>query len=346
MKVTSEDIATVIATMTGIPVSRLVKDDVTALKNIEKRISQYIIGQEEAISSISKAIRRNRAGIANPNRPIGSFLFLGPSGVGKTELVKVLAKEVFGREDALIKIDMSEFMERHNVSRLLGATPGYVGYEEGGQLTEMVHKKPYSVVLFDEIEKAHPEVFNILLQVLEDGYITDSKGRKVDFRNTIIVMTSNEGSERFTNKAMKIGFNLAEEDVKKEEREFDEVKEDVLKELHDLFRPEFLNRIDKIIVFRPLTKSDIQQIVELEIARLQERLRFKKISIQLDKKAIDVLTYKSYHPEHGARAVRKVVQEMVEDVLTEKMIDMEIGEGDSVKVTVRGKEEFVFRKIG
>jgi ATP-dependent Clp protease ATP-binding subunit ClpC len=346
MKVTSEDIATVIATTTGVPVSRLVKDDVTALKNVEKRLSQYIIGQEEAISSISKAIRRNRAGISNPNRPIGSFLFLGPSGVGKTELVKVLAKEVFGREDALIKIDMSEFMERHNVSRLLGATPGYVGYDEGGQLTEMVHKKPYSVVLFDEIEKAHPEVFNILLQVLEDGYITDSKGRKVDFRNTIIVMTSNEGSGRFTDKAMKIGFDLSEEDLKKEEKEFDQVKEDVLKELHDLFRPEFLNRIDKVVVFRPLTKNDIKQIVELEITRLQERLSLKKISISIDKKAIDVLTQRSYNPEHGARAVRKIVQEMVEDTLTEKIMDMELHEGDTIKISlaIGKKDQLLFQK--
>lgn len=338
IQLTEEDIANIISQSTGVPVARLVKDEVNALRNLEKRLSQYIIGQEEAISSISKAIRRSRAGVANPNRPIGSFLFLGPSGVGKTELVKVLTREVYGRDDALIKIDMSEFMERHNVSRLLGATPGYVGYEEGGQLTEMVHSKPYSVVLFDEIEKAHPEVFNILLQILEDGYITDSKGRKVDFRNTIVIMTSNEGAEKFMNKAMKIGFDLTAEDIKKEEKEFEGVKDDVLKELQELFRPEFLNRIDKIVFFRPLTREDIEKIVELEIGYLRERLNIRKITIQYVPKVLNFLTERSYDPAHGARAVRRTVQEFIEDALTDKLLHGQIKEGDTVEVT-KGKKD-------
>ncbi len=345
LKVTEDDIASIVASMTGVPLTKLVKNEIHSLKNLEKMLSEHIIGQTEAITSVAKAIRRNRAGISNPNRPIGSFLFLGPSGVGKTELVKVLAKEVFGKEDALVKIDMSEFMERHNVSRLLGATPGYVGYEEGGQLTEMVHKKPYSVVLFDEIEKAHPEVFNVLLQVLEDGYITDSKGRKVDFRNTIVVMTSNYAADKFTDKAKLIGFDLTREEIKREEEEFDRVKTEVTKELHQLFRPEFLNRIDKIVVFRPLTKVDIKQIVELEVARLQERLSAKHISITPDLKAIEFLALKSYNPEHGARAVRKTVQELVEDHLTERIIDGKIQDGDSFKVTKGKKEELSFTSL-
>lgn len=344
IKVTEEDIAHVISDMTGVPASKLIKSEIHSLTKLEGQLSSHIIGQQEAIVSIAKAIRRNRAGIGNPHRPIGTFLFLGPTGVGKTSLVKVLAKEVYGREDALIKIDMSEFMERHNVSRLVGATAGYVGYEEGGQLTEMVHKKPYSVVLFDEIEKAHPEVFNMLLQIMEDGYLTDAKGRKVDFRNTIIIMTSNQGAEKFTAQATNIGFNLTKSDLKREEHNFDLLKTDVISGLKDLFRPEFLNRIDHIVVFRPLNKEDIMTIAELEIVNLQKRLlESRKIHLTVDKKAIELLAHKAYEPEQGARGVRKIVQHLIEDPLTERFLEGTINDGDAVKVKKNAKkEELVF----
>lgn len=344
IQVSEEDIAHVIAEMTGVPVSKLVKTEIHSLTKLEEQLSSHIIGQHEAITAIAKAIRRNRAGISNPQRPIGSFLFLGPTGVGKTSLVKILAKEVYGREDALIKIDMSEFMERHNVSRLVGATAGYVGYEEGGQLTEMVHKKPYSVVLFDEVEKAHPEVFNMLLQIMEDGYLTDAKGRKVDFKNTIIIMTSNQGAEKFTAQAGHIGFNLTKSDLKREEHNFDLLKTDVIGGLKDLFRPEFLNRIDHIVVFRPLNREDIMGIAELEIVNLQKRLlESRKIHLTIDKKAIEFLAHKAYEPEQGGRGVRRVVQKFVEDPLTEKFLAGTMNDGDTIKVKKNAKkEELIF----
>ncbi len=344
IQVTEEDIAKVISDMTGVPVAKLVKTEIQSLNKLEEQLGSHIIGQTDAIRAVAKSIRRNRAGISNPNRPIGSFLFLGPSGVGKTSLVKTLCKEVYGREDALIKIDMSEFMERHNTSRLVGATAGYVGYDEGGQLTEMVHKKPYSVVLFDEIEKAHPEVFNMLLQILEDGYLTDAKGRKVDFRNTIIVMTSNFGAERFSQQALHIGFSLSPSELEKEEHHFETIKQDVIGNLKDLFRPEFLNRVDKIVVFRPLNKEDMMKIVELEVKELQKRLlESRQISITLDKKAVEFLAQKSYQPEHGARAVRKNVEEWLEDNLTERILADDIKDGSHVKIKKHlKKEELVF----
>ncbi len=332
--VTADDIAAVVAGITGVPVDKMAKGDAANLLLLEKTLGASVIGQDEAISSISRSIRRSRAGIANPNRPIGSFLFLGPTGVGKTSLVKVLAKEVFGREDALVKIDMSEFMERHNVSRLTGTTAGYVGYEEGGQLTEMVHKKPYSVVLFDEIEKAHTEAFNILLQILEDGYLTDGKGKKIDFRNTIVVMTSNLGSEEFTAKAGKIGFNLTENELEAQERDFDRTKDAVLEQLQKSFRPELVNRIDSIVVFRPLNKKDIEAIVKLEVAQLAERLSTKKIALDVSKKAIEWLAKHSYKPEYGAREVRRTVQTQLEDPITERILTSQVEEGGKLKVKV------------
>ena len=288
-KVTEDDIARIVSQMTGVPVTRLVKEDVQNLMKLEESVKRRIVGQDDAVIAVSKAIRRARAGFSDVNRPIGSFIFLGPTGVGKTELVKALAEEVFGDKNALIRIDMSEFMERHNTSRLVGATAGYVGYEEGGQLTEAVRRKPYSVVLFDEIEKAHPDVFNLLLQILEDGKLTDSKGRSVDFKNTIIVMTSNIGAKKLTDKAAPIGFNVSDKDLDKAEEKYNHAKETILDDLKEYFRPEFLNRIDKIIVFNALTHEMIKEIVKLQIGYLQDRIKGKNITIDLTAGALVVL---------------------------------------------------------
>ncbi|MFC1747759.1 ATP-dependent Clp protease ATP-binding subunit [Pseudomonadota bacterium] len=336
-KIDSEDIAKVVSNITGIPVTRLVKEDISKLKTLDKALKKRVVGQSEAIDAVTKAIQRSRAGFADHNRPVGSFIFLGPTGVGKTELVKTLAREVYHDKDALIKIDMSEFMERHNTSRLVGATAGYVGYEDGGQLTEAVRRKPYSVVLFDEIEKAHPDVFNLLLQILEDGELTDSKGRKVDFKNTTIVLTSNIGAKRLTDQAAPIGFNMPVEEVQQAEQDYEKIKSDVLEELKDHFRPEFLNRIDKVIVFRPLTNKDIKEIVKLHIGYLEERLEGKQINIELTPGGLEVLAKESYDPKYGARPVRRKVQELVEDNLTQMFLDSEIKEGDTVKIVKKGE---------
>jgi ATP-dependent Clp protease ATP-binding subunit ClpC len=342
-KIDEDDIAKVIGKMTGIPVTKIVKDEGKKLAHLEDVLRKFIIGQEEAVTEVAKSIRRSRVGIASPNRPIGSFIFLGPTGVGKTELVKTLANEVYNNKDALIKIDMSEFMERHNVSRLVGATAGYVGYEEGGQLTEAVRRKPYSVILFDEIEKAHPEFFNILLQVLEDGYLTDAKGKKVDFRNAIIIMTSNLGAKALTAEAVKIGFNLSDDKLKQAEEDFNLKKEQVLKELKDHFRPEFLNRVDKVVVFKPLTNQMIQDIVKLQLTELDERLKEKKITIETTPAAVELLAQLSYKPEYGARPVRRKIQDLIEDPLAERILDGEFKEGMQILIDrVKGKDEFTF----
>lgn len=335
-KITTEDIGNVVAVMTGIPVNKLLKDDVAKLQNLEDSLKRRIVGQDEAITAIARAIRRSRAGIADEKRPIGSFIFMGPTGVGKTELVKAIAEEVYNDRNALIKIDMSEFMERHNTSRLVGATAGYVGYEEGGQLTEAVRTKPYSVILFDEIEKAHPEVFNLLLQILEDGELTDAKGRKVNFKNTIIIMTSNIGAEKLTEKASSMGFDLKVEELKEAEKNYEAMKEDTLNSLKEHFRPEFLNRIDKIVVFRALTHEDIKSIVELHVGYLQERLSHRNISISLTPNGLEFLAQKSYDPSFGARPVRRAIQDYIEDPLTQKLIDGEIEDGDKVKIVKKG----------
>ena len=341
-----DDIAKIVGKITGIPVSRIMKDEGKKLAHLEDVLQSFIIGQQEAVHEISKAIRRSRVGIASPNRPIGSFIFLGPTGVGKTELVKTLAKEVYNNKDALIKIDMSEFMEKHNVSRLVGATAGYVGYEEGGQLTEAVRRKPYAVVLFDEIEKAHPEFFNILLQVLEDGYLTDAKGKKIDFRNTIIIMTSNLGAKQLTQEAGKIGFNLSTDKLKAAEEDFNSKKEQVLKELKGHFRPEFLNRIDKTIVFQPLNNQSIQKIVQLQINELNDRLKDKTITVTLTPEATELLAKLSYNPEYGARPVRRMIQDKIEDPIAERILDGEFGEGSQIKISRDGdREEFTFSSI-
>lgn len=344
--VTEDDIGRVISNMTGIPVTKLIKTDVERLKNLEVSLHKRIVGQEEAVNIVSNAIRRSRAGISDYNRPIGSFIFMGPTGVGKTELVKTLAQEVYNDEHALIKIDMSEFMERHNTSRLVGATAGYVGYEEGGQLTEAVRKKPYSVVLFDEIEKAHPEVFNLLLQILEDGVLTDSKGRKVDFKNAIIVMTSNIGAEQLTNKAASIGFNLSNDELKEAEDDYNHKKDEILEKLHEHFRPEFLNRVDKVVVFQPLTHQNIKDIVRLQLGYLQDRLEHINLNIEATDGALEVLATLSYDPGFGARPVRRKIQDLIEDPLTEAILGEKFKDGDTVQVVKKGKEGVELKKKG
>lgn len=343
VQIKADDIATIVGKMTGIPVTKIMKDEGKKLVNLEATLHQSIIAQEEAVHEISKSIRRSRVGIASPTRPIGSFIFLGPTGVGKTELVKALAREVYNNKDALIKIDMSEFMERHNVSRLVGASAGYVGYEEGGQLTEAVRRKPYSVVLFDEIEKAHPEFFNILLQVLEDGYLTDAKGKKVDFRNTIIVMTSNLGAKQLTEEAGKIGFDISSDKLKKAEEDFAEKKEQVLKELKNHFRPEFLNRVDKIVVFTPLTSENIEAVVKLQLKEFGDRLKDKMIEVEATPEAVKLLASKSYDPQYGARPVRRKMQDMIEDPIAEKILDGTFKPGDTIVIgKADNKDEFTF----
>lgn len=327
-----EDIAKVVSRATGIPVTRLVKADIARLKKLSTVLENRVVGQDEAIQAVSKAIQRSRTGFADHRRPIGSFIFMGPTGVGKTELVRALAQEVYNDRDALIKIDMSEFMERHNTSRLVGATAGYVGYEDGGQLTEAVRRKPYSVILFDEIEKAHPDVFNLLLQILEDGELTDSKGRRVDFKNTIIVMTSNIGAKRLTDGAAPIGFQVKSDELDQAEKNFDHIREGVMEDLKKHFRPEFLNRIDKIVTFRPLTHDNIKKIVKMHIGYLEDRLQKKNIKLELTNGGMEQLAKLSYDPHFGARPVRRKVQELVEDELTQRYLDGDFKDGDVVKI--------------
>ncbi|MDQ3938277.1 MAG: AAA family ATPase, partial [Chloroflexota bacterium] len=319
-QVNEEDIAQVVAMWTGIPVTRIAQEESERLLQMEGALHSRVIGQEEAIATVSRAVRRARAGLKDPKRPIGSFIFLGPTGVGKTELAKSLAEFMFGSEDALIKIDMSEFMERHNVSRLVGAPPGYVGFEEGGQLTEAVRRKSYSVVLLDEIEKAHPEVFNILLQILEDGHLTDAKGRRVDFRNTVIIMTSNVGAKSLL-KDTSLGFRpVAADEDKLAEQQYDRMKEKVLDQLKTQFRPEFLNRVDSVVVFRSLSVDEIRQIVELMLARVRDQLHAQQIELQITQAAKDHIIKLGYDVDYGARPLRRVIQNMIEDPLAEALL--------------------------
>ncbi len=318
--VDEEEIAHVVSMWTGIPVTRIAQEESERLLQMEDHIHKRVIGQQEAITTISRAVRRARAGLKDPKRPIGSFVFLGPTGVGKTELAKALAEFMFGSEDTLIKVDMSEFMERHNVSRLVGAPPGYVGFDEGGQLTEAVRRKSYAVVLLDEIEKAHPEVFNILLQILEDGHLTDAKGRRVDFRNTIIIMTSNLGARQLqTNSSL--GFRpLGDTEEARAEASYELMKEKVQQELKTAFRPEFLNRIDATIVFRSLTQDEIREIVDLMLARVRDQLRAQQMLLEVTQAAKDHIIKIGYDVAYGARPLRRVIQNMIEDVLAEHLL--------------------------
>lgn len=337
------NIAKIVSKWCGIPITNLSISEKKQFLNLEKKISTFIVGQEEAIRSIAEAIRRSRVGISDPKRPIGSFIFLGPTGVGKSELVKVLAKEVYGSEDSLVKIDMSEFMERHNVSRLIGAPAGYIGYEEGGKLTEKIRRQPYSVILFDEIEKAHSEVFNILLQIMEDGELSDAKGRKVDFKNSIIVMTSNLGTDLLTKQAG-IGFKSDKNDKKTFDQSYNKLKNNVLDSLERHFRPEFLNRLDKIIVFKPLTHDAIRKIVEIEIKKLLNRILEQKINLTVSKKAKDWIGKEGFKPKFGARSMRRVIIENIENPLSENILSEKFKPGDTVSVEFK-KNKIVLTKI-
>ncbi len=335
--VNDEDIATVVAMMTGIPVNRIAQTESEKLLKMHEALKQYIVGQDEAISKLTKAIRRTRAGLKNPNRPIGSFIFLGPTGVGKTELCKALARYLFDSEDSLVRIDMSEYMEKFSVSRLVGAPPGYVGYEEGGQLTEKVRRKPYSVVLFDEIEKAHPDIFSILLQVLDDGILTDSLGRKVDFRNTIIIMTSNVGT-RDIKELSSFGFADA-----KPKDHYDKMKDTVEDAMRKLFNPEFLNRIDDTIVFRNLDKEDIMQIIGIEIKDLYKNLEENKMDLILDQSAKEFLVIKGFDEKFGARPLRRAIQKYIEDPLAEEILRGSFKEGTKIVAKhVEGADDLIF----
>ena len=321
-----EDVARVVSQWTKVPLVRLEEQESKKLLKMEERLKEGVVGQSEAISAIARAIRRSRAGIKDPRRPIGSFIFLGPTGVGKTLLAQTLAEFMFGGKDSLIQIDMSEYMDKFNVSRLIGAPPGYVGYEEGGQLTEKVRRRPYSVVLLDEIEKAHPDVFNLLLQVFEEGRLTDSLGRKVDFRNTIILMTSNVGAQ-LLRKQSSLGFVEHTEDAS-----YEEMSSRLLEETKKVFKPEFLNRIDEMVVFRQLTKEHLDGIVQLEVRGVVERLKDKEIEVELTKEALDLLIEKGFDPVYGARPLKRTIQRMLEDPLAEEIISGGFKEGSKIKI--------------
>lgn len=334
LAIDEESIAEVIANMTGIPVTRLIEKEQSSLLKLEDNLKKRVIGQNEAIKEISSAIRRARTGISDERRPIGSFIFLGPTGVGKTELAKAVATQMFGDEDALVKIDMSEFMEKHNVSRLVGAPAGYIGYEEGGQLTEIIRRKPYSVILFDEIEKAHPDVFNMLLQILEDGYLSDAKGVKVDFRNTVIIMTSNVGATEFY-QSKEIGFTKANGKRQLERMQHD-IEEKIKAGLKKKFRPEFLNRVDKIIIFHALSKEDVKRIVNLQLSQVIRRLAEQKIKLSVTEQAKNLLVDKGYDIENGARPLRRTIQNLIEDPLANGILTAEFKRGDEVAVIKEG----------
>jgi ATP-dependent Clp protease ATP-binding subunit ClpC len=329
--VTSEDIAEVASMWTGIPVVKLTIDETSRLLQMEEALHRRIVGQDEAINTVAKAVRRARAGLKDPRRPIGVFVFLGPTGVGKTELVRALAEFMFGSEDALVRLDMSEFMERHTVARLVGAPPGYIGYEEGGQLTETVRRKSYCAILLDEIEKAHPDVFNILLQIFDDGHLTDAKGRRVDFRNSIVVMTSNAGAE-LIKRDMSIGFAAHVDGEGKRQVEYEKMKEKVLGEMKKIFRPEFLNRLDATVVFHALSKEHIRQIVNLMLNQVAASLQEKNITFEATDTARDFIGNKGYDPVFGARPLRRTIQNLVEDPLSEALLRGEFLPGDTVVV--------------
>ena len=322
---TVEDIAQVVSRATGIPLSQLTTEERERLLKLEEQLHERIVGQDEAVEAIAEAVRRSRAGLADPNRPIGSFLFLGPTGVGKTELARAIAEILFGDEQLMVRFDMSEFQERHTVSRLVGAPPGYVGYEEAGQLTEQMRRRPYSVLLFDEIEKAHADVFNILLQILEDGRLTDAQGRTVDFKHAVVIMTSNLGADRIRQHA-------------RQKESFDDLKNDLMEILRQSFRPELINRIDEIIVFRSLTGEQLVQITRLLLDRLARRLRAQQIEVEFDEDAIQLLAREGFDPEFGARPLRRTIQRLVETELSRMVLSGALDPGSRVRVGAHGDE--------
>jgi len=324
--VTEDNVADVISMMSGIPVNRIAQTESNKLAELPELIGDKVIGQKEAVEKVVKAIQRNRAGLKDPNKPIGSFIFLGQTGVGKTQLAKVLSRELFDSEESMIRIDMSEYMEKFAISRLVGAPPGYVGYEEGGQLTEKVRRKPYSVVLLDEIEKAHPDVFNMLLQVLDDGFLTDSLGRKIDFRNTIIIMTSNIGARKLKDFGTGIGFGTSSQNAQKDAN----ARGVIQNALKKSFAPEFLNRIDDVVVFNPLEKEDIDKIIDIELKILYKRINDLGYKIEIKEKAKDYIATKGFDKDYGARPLKRAIQKYVEDALAEEIITSKIHEGDTI----------------
>jgi len=331
-EVIGRDIARIVAQATGIPVEDLAEDERKKLSHLEERLHQRIVGQEEAVKVVSEAIRRSRAGLKDPNRPIGSFIFLGPTGVGKTETAKALAEVLYGDEELMVCLDMSEYGERHTVSRLIGSPPGYVGFEEGGQLTEIVRRKPFSIILLDEIEKAHPDVFNLLLQILEDGRLTDGHGKTVDFKNTVLIMTSNVGTSTISEK--KFGFG----DEKEVRKSYEELKGELLEHLRKSFRPEFLNRVDEIVVFHPLTEKHVQKIADLLLEKSRRLLVERGIQLEVVARARNYLAEKGFDPNFGARPLRRLIQREVENPISNRIISGEYREGDTVEVDLVGKD--------
>jgi ATP-dependent Clp protease ATP-binding subunit ClpC len=336
-EVTAEDIAEVVSMWTGVPVMQIAQEESQRLLNMEEVLHERIVGQDEAIEAIARAVRRSRAGLKDPKRPVGSFIFLGPTGVGKTELTKALAEFIFGSEEALVQIDMSEFMERHSVSRLVGAPPGYVGYEDAGQLTEAIRRRPYSIVVFDEVEKAHPEAHNMLLQIMEEGQLTDARGHKVDFRNAIVVMTSNVGAE-LIRRQDKLGFAIEVDEEAEERLEYEEMRKKLMDALRKIFRPEFINRVDAVIVFHALTKDQITQIVDLELKKVSSRLVDQQMTIRITDEARQLLAELGYDPEMGARPLRRVIQNKIEDPLSDKLLAGEFTTSDDVLVDAEDGE--------
>jgi len=337
-EVDDEDIAKVVAEWTGIPITKLMEADSEKLVKMEERLKSRVVGQDEAIDAISACIRRARSGLGDEKRPLGSFIFMGPTGVGKTKLAKTLAWFLFDDEDALIRIDMSEYMEKFSVSRLIGAPPGYVGYEEGGQLTEKVRRRPYSVILLDEIEKAHPEVFNILLQILDDGRLTDGQGRTVSFRNTVIIMTSNIGQEIIQKQAT-VGFNPVRQD-----KEYKQIRQKLMDELKHTFRPEFLNRIDEVIIFNPLSKDQMKKILEIELEPIYSKLKERGIELIVNDKVKEMLIDRGFDPNLGARPLKRTIQKLLQDPLALKLLNGELKEGEKISVEFSENEEIVFKK--
>jgi ATP-dependent Clp protease ATP-binding subunit ClpC len=341
--VTPDDIAELVSMWTGVPVMQMAQEESIRLLKMEDELRSHIVGQEEAIEQISKAVRRGRAGLKDPRRPIGSFMFLGPTGVGKTELTKALARFLFGSEEALIQMDMSEFMERHSVSRLTGAPPGYIGYDDAGQLTEAIRRHPYSIVVFDEVEKAHPEAHNILLQIMEEGQLSDAKGRRVDFRNTIIVMTSNIGADLIRREGG-LGFQLARDQSQDDKVAYEEMRKKLLEALKKAFRPEFINRLDSVIVFHALSRENIRSIANMELHKVAERLKERKITLEATTVALEKLAEKGFDPEMGARPLRRVIQLEIEDQLSDALLGEKFKDGDTIWVDVDGEGRFILTR--